>query len=266
MPAEGADERPETSLTPAQEERVRRLLAEARHDQPMPADVAERMDTALAELAASGDEREAPARQPSAAVIELAHSAAARRRRRRVTQLLVAAAAVTVVGVGGPQLLGGLAGSGSMDSGGDSAVSADRGATEFEEGSGGGDGDAGESARTIAPETARLPKARPQLRAQDFQRQVAELREAGAAAYAAGAPTESPTPSDSADAQALDSVRRLSRCQAGADWPAGRRVEVLYDGDRGVLVFRQPRSGQQEVDLFLCGQDTPTRITVLPAP
>ena len=48
---------------PQQQEAVRRLLAEARHDEPVPADVAARLDGVLAQLAAEGPGgRPAPAR------------------------------------------------------------------------------------------------------------------------------------------------------------------------------------------------------------
>ena len=40
-------------LTPEQESEVRRLLAEARHDEPVPADVAARLETTLADLVAA---------------------------------------------------------------------------------------------------------------------------------------------------------------------------------------------------------------------
>ena len=80
---------------------MRRLLAEARHDEPMPAEVVARMDRVLDELA---DE---PGRR--APVVDLAA------RRRRVTSLLVAAAAVVVVGIGIGQVGDLGAGSGGDD-------------------------------------------------------------------------------------------------------------------------------------------------------
>ena len=60
-------------LTPEQESAVRRLLAEARHDAPIPTDVADRLDTVLAGLT-----RDEPGSPGVAPVIDLA----ARRRRR----------------------------------------------------------------------------------------------------------------------------------------------------------------------------------------
>ena len=78
---------PDPDLTPP-EEQVRRLLADARHDEPMPDDVADRLDRVLADL--QDESRRTPA------PIDLA----ARRRRRIARNVLVAAAAVVVVGVG----------------------------------------------------------------------------------------------------------------------------------------------------------------------
>jgi hypothetical protein len=67
---------------------VRRLLAQARHDEPLPDDVATRLDEVLADLRAE---------DPPRPVVDLA---AARRRRTRIRNGLVAAAAVVLVGFG----------------------------------------------------------------------------------------------------------------------------------------------------------------------
>lgn len=72
----------------SEDDQVRRLLAEARHTDPLPPDVADRMDGVLADLRAD--------RPVRPAVSDLA----AARRRRRVGTLLVAAAVVVVAGVG----------------------------------------------------------------------------------------------------------------------------------------------------------------------
>ena len=50
-------------LTPEEESAVRQLLAEARHDVPIPSDVADRLDTVLAGL--SRDEPAPPESPPS---------------------------------------------------------------------------------------------------------------------------------------------------------------------------------------------------------
>ncbi|MGZ4450983.1 MAG: hypothetical protein ACXVW4_14415, partial [Nocardioides sp.] len=70
------------SSEPAHEQEVRRLLAEARHDGPIPEDVAARLDDVLRDLA-RGDAA------PLAPVVPLSSH-----RRRRAAGLLVAAAAV----------------------------------------------------------------------------------------------------------------------------------------------------------------------------
>lgn len=129
-PAEDAATDDGTSLTPAQETALRRLLRDARHTEPAPAAVAARLDDVIAGLAreraagtTAGDpppyattgqagqpgqpglpDRPAPAQrsEPSASTsTPLDLDAARRRRGRRVNVLLGAAAAVVVIGVGG---------------------------------------------------------------------------------------------------------------------------------------------------------------------
>ena len=73
---------------------LRRLLADARHTEPMPVDVAARLDDVLARLA-EGD-------SPDGEVVD---ELAGRRRRRRAVRLLGAAAAVIVVGTAAAQFL-----------------------------------------------------------------------------------------------------------------------------------------------------------------
>jgi hypothetical protein len=83
-------------LTPAQTDAVRRALAAARHDEPIPAEVAARLDATLADLVA---EQSMPtvAAAMVAPVIPL--------RRRRLPVLLAAAAAVVAAAVVTPQFL-----------------------------------------------------------------------------------------------------------------------------------------------------------------
>ncbi|MDR6174261.1 hypothetical protein QE364_000758 [Nocardioides zeae] len=130
MPPETPDTPDETGpdpvLDPATAAAVRRLLAEARHDEPVPPAVAARLDATLAGLRAERGGSTAPVAPPALpprpggdAPIDLA----AQRRRRRGSLLLAAAAAVVVVGVGGV-VVPRLGGSGddvtSFDSGGQS--------------------------------------------------------------------------------------------------------------------------------------------------
>jgi hypothetical protein len=175
---------------------------------------------------------------------------AARRRRRRVTQLLVAAAAVTVIGVGGPQLING---AGDLMSAGDSAESTAGGAeapaaTEMQDG--GSEKDQGSSTNGPVPR-AESNAARPALIPQGLERQLVGL---GVQALA-GDLTRLYPPS-----------RPQRRCRGDAVWGSGRRVPVTYDGDPGVAIFRKPVGGQRRVDVILCGEPTPARTVFIPAP
>jgi hypothetical protein len=89
-------------LDPTQTEAVRRALAAARHDEPVPAEVAARLDAALAVLVAEETE-------PVVAAALVAPSAEGATviplRRRRLPVLLAAAAAVVATAVAVPQLI-----------------------------------------------------------------------------------------------------------------------------------------------------------------
>ena len=92
---ENTGELHESPLDPAQDERIRRLLADARHTEPMPEAVVARLDRVLAGLSDDRTERADRAdRADRAEVVDLMA-----RRRRTVGQLLVAAAAVVAVGL-----------------------------------------------------------------------------------------------------------------------------------------------------------------------
>ena len=107
-------------LTPEQEAAVRRLLSEARHDQPVPPEVAARLDEVLDGLVADEgvDDLEVFGSDQPASVTDLA---GARRRRRNAGRLILAAAAVVIGGVAIGQSLG----SSGLDAGGDDADSGD---------------------------------------------------------------------------------------------------------------------------------------------
>ena len=142
------------SNDPAQE-RVRRLLAEARHDAPVPDDVAARLDATLAGLVAE---------RRRESVVDLD---AARRRRRRWTTGLVAAAAAVVLGVSLPNLTDGV----SMDGDSEAGSAADTSTSQDESlgrelaedpGADSGGGSAAESAPSDSTAAALGPRrARP---------------------------------------------------------------------------------------------------------
>src|SRR5690349_18717222 len=106
------------------DDQVRRLLAEARHDEPIPDDVAARLDEVLAGLP---DDR-----LVDRPVVDLA----ARQRRKNVRTWVLAAAAVVVVGIGINQVDWsgvGSAGNDSADSGAASAPELETGAGDAAE-------------------------------------------------------------------------------------------------------------------------------------
>lgn len=229
-------------LTPAQEAEVRRRLADARHTEPMPDEVADRLDRVLTALAAE------PSRE--ARVVRLAD------RRRRAATILVAAAAVVVAGVGIGQVVGG----GGDDSAGEASVPAaeqadDAPAREGEPealspGATGRDGAMSQAWR----------KASVRIRPARFPDDVARLRAQVRSAYDADREEAGP--------QALtDELRRSHKavCEPG-DWGEGVYRPVSYGRSTGYVVFRRSQGDSQVADLFLCGSDLVARSVTLPSP
>ena len=241
---------------PPEQEAVRRLLADARHDGPPPAEVVARLDETLASLVAErgsassegDDERTAP-------VVDLGA-----RRRRMAGIGVLAAAAVVVAGVAVGQVLPRAA----DDSGGaESTASSDTGSgsgedRQFGDQSGDGQsdgGDAGAGAAEQAPEsmksTAATPFAGvPTLSSADdrLEEEVLDLR-----------------PGAAARSDQLGSVDALSSC----DLPSlgkGRRLLARVDDQIGVVVFRRPDGATQVAELYVCGTPAPVRTLLLPAP
>ncbi|WP_426247269.1 hypothetical protein [Nocardioides sp. LHG3406-4] len=223
------DDLPE--LTPAETERVRRLLAEARHTDPMPAAVAERLDRTLATL--THQQRELETRTVTSL---------AARRRRRSTQLLVAAVAVVAVAVGAGvgQLVSGMDPGTVGASGGDSGSAgsaADQGAVpEQSAGTGAGQDD----------QQSRAEAAPPRVDDGTFETDAAAARKSLAAAESS-----------------VDSLHDLDCDRLG--WGPGQRVVVVYHGDFAALVFRPAARGTQVVDLFACDGDVVLRSGSVPA-
>jgi len=238
-------------LTPQQEERVRRLLAEARHTEPMPADVADRLDRVIAGLAAEPDT--APTGAP---VVRLAE------RRRRAGRLLLAAAAVVVGGVAVGQVVGGSGGSDEAMSGADSAADEERGLPAPDRARENaltdqprGDSDGGDVPGAVAEtlrSVSRLPAQR--VRPGRFPADAARVR-----ALATG---RAKAQSTRRDAPYLSSGAATS-CPPGA-WGGGRYVRIGFGSRAGWMVFRPPRGGTQVAEVFLCGEDSPVRSATLP--
>ncbi len=224
---------PDSALPPELEDRVRDLLAEARHDEPVPPEVVARLDRVLADLAAPTTD--------GATVTPLV------RRRRRAAGLLVAAAAVVAVGVGISQVVPG-------SSGGDAMTAADEEAADRPAHAPEAQGDAsGVTSEAPADALEDAPPVR--LRKRHFARDV-ELAQSLAQSYAVA--------DRSAAGFSLDRARRAD-CRAG-DWGPGTVVPARYGSERAVVVLRRPTGDTQLADLFVCGREEPVRSARLPAP
>jgi len=223
-------------LTPAQDESVRALLASAKHTEPAPPHVVARLDDALAALVAQRREERAP-------VVTLAS-----RRRRVASTALLAAAAVVVFGVGITQVL---------PSANESAV----------------DSSAGSS-----PASLEDPTLTQLDRTHDAQEPgSSESSAAGADQSQRSAQEKAPLSSADPDTGALTSTVAL-KPQVRGLFPSrvydstladptcpipgagsAARLAMTYDGLPGVLVYRVPVAGRQQVDLYLCGEGDPLR-------
>ncbi len=216
------------------DERVSRLLAEARHTEPLPPEVAARLNRTLQGLAA---ERGAPA-EPVAPVIDLAA-----RRRRRLAAGLVAAAAVVALGVSLPSL--DLTGGSDADSAGSADTAADAPTSTLEGQSrelASSGADSGEDSSSAESGEPAAPMASPaEVRPEQFKKDVAAAR-------------------DQASDDAVASV-----C---GDLPPGaeRVVTVRYAEREGYLVFGATEGDRQEVALYLCPGGELARRTVVAAP
>lgn len=229
-----------SDLTPAQEQEVRRLLAEARHTEPMPTEVVERLDRVLADLA------EEPSRERT--VVRLAD------RRRRAGVMLVAAAAVVVAGVGVGQVVSNIGASSGSDS---SAGQAPAAARDSEENSAAGSADEGPA--PTQGETRQVTTVR--IRPDRFAEDVALLRgRPVASSYSA---QDGLSAAKEERHELLDRQTRTTLCTAG-DWGRGRYRAVRYGTSVGYLVFRRPTEDSQVVDLFLCGGEDAVRSVTLP--
>jgi len=269
-------QRPRRAQRRSAESEVRRLLADARHTQPMPVDVAGRLDGVLADLAAQRRDA-SPTGADVAADVVAGHSPApvvdlAARRRRRAGALLVAAAAVVALGVGVDHAVT------SPGSGSASSSSADRAASAPAASAGGSararrEDRAGSARQDLLqdpggsqPLTGRLP-ALPRVRPDHFTDDAARVRGFADSPY-------------TGQAGALDTRRdhtkseqrrepRLAPDRAGrscprAPWGRGRPVVVRYDHALAVLVLRPARGETQVVDLFRCGSTELLRSSTLP--
>jgi len=229
-------------LTPEQEARVARLLADARHDEPIPPDVAARLDRVLEGMS---DERIAGPASAPAPVIDIT----ARRRRRAMT-LLAAAAAVVVAGVGIGQLVGPTGGDDDAG-GGDNSLTADSRSDDLAE-------VAPERAQPMDPQELESLGEPARVTAKSFATQVRRLQDRpGVRSYATDGVTM--------DGSQLTAPSAEFSC-GPAEYREGKLIAVLYNGRPAVLAYRPPEGETQVVDLLQCGSGEVIRSTTLPLP
>jgi hypothetical protein len=227
------DHSPSADDTPELAE-VRRLLADARHDEPMPADVAARMSRVIDRL---GDQT--PAARPAPRAAEVISISAGRRR--RVAGLLAAAAAIVVGGVVIQNV--------HLSSHGSSAASSAGAESQPDQGVKGNQppshnpGTPTDSGPEIGQEKAPV-QVHPKRFTSDAMRARQLLR---ATAYAA-----------------LDATDRATDCVAVPRH--ARAVRATYELAPAALVFHRPRGGSQVVDLYVCHSTEPIRSTTLSVP
>jgi hypothetical protein len=248
-------------LTAEQEAAVRRRLAEARHDAPVPADVAARLDTVLEGLVADEgvDDLEVFDSDVPASVTELA---GVRRRRRNAGRLLLAAAAVIVGGVAVGQTLdgGALDGGGDADEGSAVAEAPRDGADSADQESGGEDSAVAPDATAGSGEAYLLGRLEAPLElssdsfAADVKRELASASAARRSAAKAHF--------DGVTAYAMANPGFM--CATGP-YGEGATLPAYYDAEEAVLVLRRPRAGIQRVDLLTCGTAVPLDSVDLPA-
>jgi len=224
-------------------EEVRRLLADARHTEPMPDDVVAQMDDVIAGLRKHPDAGE----DPSSAAPRHDNVVPLVRRRRRAVGMLAAAAAIVVGGVVVTQNLPQDTGSSSSSAG--SATSAEDSAGAPRTTKPSHDDrlrDSGKVARKPVVKGGRL-LVHPDSFSLDALagRQLLERR-------ANDSTTSLPAPSTDV-------------C-ASVPTQHGTLIRATYQNAPAALVYRRASGGSQVVDLYVCGTAKPVRSATLPAP
>ena len=234
-----------SELTPEQESEVRRLLVAARHDQPLPPGLADRLDRVLADLSPQ-DAVPAPAPVGDLSV---------HRRRRNVAVLLAAAAAVIVAGFGIGQVID--VGDRSGDTaGGSAAEPANREQAEgqtLDDGSAAGGGEApGQSLAGPVPSLSPLD-----LSSAHLGRDLAEQL-----------PDPSASSGDLAAQESSPEAFAAYGCAPSAPegYGPGNLFPALYDGQPAVLALRPQVGGTRQADVLACGSAVQLGSTTLPRP
>jgi hypothetical protein len=226
---------PDPAESPEADE-VRRLLADARHTEPMPDDVVARMDDVLAGL--RDDPAESPARHAATAAARDDNVVPMAVHRRRAAGLLVAAAAIVVGGVVVAQ---------NLPQSTSSSSSASEGAV------GNSGADAQKSPGPNQPPTV----SGGDLRA-DAGRLVVHPQRFSVDALT-GLRLLRHTP-----ARAASAPSSVGAC-VSLPARAGKVLPVTYQHAPAALVYHSASGGSQVVDLYVCGSRRPVRSATLPA-
>ena len=223
-------------LPDATDRAVRRLLAEARVTDPVPEEVAARLDAALETLRPAD---ESPTHEPVAPVIALDS-----RRRRVLPGLLAAAAAVVAVGVVAPQVLPRMGSSDENSSAStayDAAADQERDAPAPEAGA----EDQSQRSKETAPLSSAMTDAMPlvRVRPRHLQADLETLRDLATTTAAAATPTTCPAVGDATDA-----------------------LLTSYAGDPAYVVLAPPTEDGQQAEVFSCADGASLASATLPAP
>ena len=221
------NEDPQRELTAEEDARIRSLLASARASEQVPDDVAARLDSVLADLAADRDAERADGDQ----------SAGSRPRWRRGRVVLAAAVGVGVIGLAAvnlPQLGGGTD---------DKAASTND--TEANAGSGPDQPSPGTRGQTSRMST------------DTFRRDVRRL-------LAAGADTRQLAPSSGTSGRTGDELAS-GACPASPEAGVVRTREVLLDGKPALLEVFGARNGVRVVRVVSCDGSQTLASTRIPA-
>jgi len=263
-------------LSPEQEAVVRRLLAQARHDGPVPPDVASRLDEALDRLVAEeGVDDLQVFDDPSPAPVTAL--AGVRQRRRTAGRLLLAAAAVVVGGVAVGQVVGNTSFDDDAGGGADTAADAPRddvltsggAAEQGGDADGDADGDAGGGA--AEPENVPVPASGSASMLLDRVRAPLSLTSDNFVADVQRELAQTSTERRKAANADYDGVvaylteNRDFVCATGS-YGQGATLPAYYDGEEAVLVLRRPRAGTQRVEVLTCGTAVELNSVDLPAP
>ncbi|WP_372736067.1 hypothetical protein [Nocardioides sp.] len=257
----------------AEQEAVRRLLSQARHEGPVPPEVAARLDSTLTQLS------DGTLARPSRMAAALTDLNAVRRRRRNASRILLAAAAVVVGGVVLGQSVDGLGG------GADSAATSTADEADMAEAprdgilkedsaygsSGEANLDSGDAAASTTTDmggaTAPSPVDLDAARLLAEVRLPARLTSANFASDVKGLFLQATDEREQAARQHLDLTKQYSDaseydCDRGA-FGRGALLPVYYDGAPAVLALRPPKGTSQRVDLLECGSGLPVDTVTL---